>query len=233
MCGRFTLGTDASRIARDFGLAEVPELRPAWNIAPSQPIAAIRVEDGQRYCRALRWGLIPGWSKGPDKRFSMINARSETVADKPAYRGPLRHRRCLVPADGFYEWQTRNGAKQPWYIYLRDHGPFAMAGLWDRWEGPEGEVIESCTLLTTRANTLLEAVHDRMPVILAPDTWQRWLDPQLRDPGALTSLLEPFPSNGMARHRVSTAVNRPANEGPELIAPQQEDPQQADPPDSK
>ncbi|UCE88170.1 MAG: SOS response-associated peptidase [Pseudomonadota bacterium] len=222
MCGRFTLGTDATRIARSFGLAEAPALRPAYNIAPNQPIAAIRLEDGQRHCRVLRWGLVPAWSKGPDSRFSMINARAETVANKPAYRGPLRHRRCLVPADGFYEWQARDGAKQPWYIYLKDRRPFAMAGLWDRWEGPEGEIIESCTLLTTDANSLLAAVHERMPVILAPDIWTHWLDPQVQDVVTLTPLLAPYPAAEMACHRVSTAVNRPQNDNPDLIEPLQD-----------
>ncbi len=222
MCGRFTLATAPTALATLFDLdaASLPPLAPRYNIAPTQPVAIVRAaEDGGREMVLARWGLIPSWAKDPSVGARMINARSETIADKPAFRAAFRRRRCLVPADGFYEWQAVNGKKQPYYIELRDHGPFAIAGLWEHWQAPTGEEIESCTLLTTDANDLVRPLHDRMPVILAPEDYALWLDPAVSDPVLPAQLLRPFPPAAMALHPVSTRVNTVRNDDPSCIAP--------------
>jgi putative SOS response-associated peptidase YedK len=172
----------------------------------------------------LRWGLVPFWSSGPDSGYRMINARAETVAEKPAFRAAFRRRRCLIPADGFYEWRSQGPgkAKQPYWITLAEGGPMTLAGLWEHWEGEGGETVESCTILVGPANERMAPLHDRMPVILAPSDRDLWLDPGMHDPAALRPLLRPYPSEGITTTPVGRRVNSPANEGPELIAPETE-----------
>jgi putative SOS response-associated peptidase YedK len=221
MCGRFTLSTPAQTLQQIFDLSETPDLPPRYNIAPSEAIAAIRLPEPQAGHRLdlLRWGLVPPWAKEPDVGARMINARSETVATNPAFRTAFRRRRCLVPADGFYEWQRLERRKQPFYIRMRDGLPFAFAGLWEHWEGPQGDVLETCTILTTEPSELVRPVHDRMPVILDPKDWDLWLDPTMHEPERLQSLLRPYPAEKMIAFPVGQTVNNPANDHEECIAP--------------
>ncbi|HKK14953.1 MAG TPA: SOS response-associated peptidase [Gammaproteobacteria bacterium] len=222
MCGRFTLATPAERIAEHFQLAAVPALAPRYNIAPSQPVAAVRAAEAGRELVWLRWGLVPSWARDPKIGYRMINARAESLAERPAYRTALRRRRCLVPADGFYEWQTLAGARQPWYIRLRDGEPFAIAGLWEHWQGDNGTVIDSVTLVTTTANTLLAPVHGRMPVLLPADAYSAWLDPRLQDTGRLSDLLQPYPAESMSAYPVSRRVNDTRTDDRALLEPEPE-----------
>lgn len=219
MCGRFTLAVPGEQVAAQFQLSTTPELTARYNIAPTQQIAAVRAGDAGRELALFRWGLVPSWAKDPSVGARMINARSETVAEKPSFRTALRQRRCLIPADGFYEWQAAAGGKQPFHIRLADGGLFAMAGLYEHWKTPEGGWLHSCTILTTEANELMRPLHDRMPVILAPEQYDLWLDPGLRDAGPLQALIAPYPAEQMVAGPVSKAVNRAGNEGPELLAP--------------
>lgn len=219
MCGRFTLHTPYDQLGEYFGIADMPETAASYNIAPSQNVPAVRVADRRRELALLRWGLLPGWAKEAKTSYRMINARAETVAEKPAYRTAFRRRRCLLPADGFYEWRQTADGKQPYYIRMRDAGVFAFAGLWERWEGAD-EVIESCTIIVTGANDAIRPVHDRMPVIIAPEAYAQWLDPELQEPASLSPLLRPWPGDAMEVYPVSTRVNRPKNNDPECIAPQ-------------
>lgn len=220
MCGRFTLTSTPERLALRFGLREVPDLSPRFNIAPAQDVATIRAEpEGARVLEPRRWGLIPPWAKDPKVGIRMINARAETAAERPAYRKAFRLRRCLVPADGFYEWAGTSQARQPYHIGVNDGSPFAMAGLWERWSSPGGLVIESCTLLTTRANERIAPLHDRMPVILDPQDYARWLDPESRDVDGLLDLLRPFASDRMTLHPVSSRVNNPRYDDPTCAQP--------------
>lgn len=221
MCGRFTLIAPAEALVEQFQLAEIPSLTPRYNIAPTQPVAVVRPspEKGGRELALLRWGLIPFWAKDPGIGARMINARSETVAQKPAFRAAFRRRRCLVPVDGFYEWQRLERGKQPFYVRLCDGKPFAFAGLWEHWEGSGGATIDSCTLLTTEPNGLLRPVHNRMPVVLAPKDYGLWLDPGLQEAELLQPLLRPYPSEGMIAYPISKWVNSPKNDGPQCIEP--------------
>jgi putative SOS response-associated peptidase YedK len=223
MCGRFTLRTPAGEVAEQFGLLVVPRLEPRFNVAPSQPVAAVRIapdEDPPRRELAwLRWGLVPGWAKDPAVGNRLINARAETAAVKPAFRAALRRRRCLVVADGFYEWQPQGKRKQPYYIRLRQGRPFGFAGLWEVWEGPEHARLESCTLLTTAANDLVRPIHDRMPVIIAPADYQPWLDAAVDDTQQLLPLLRPYPGEEMTAYAVGPLVNNPGNDDPRCIEP--------------
>lgn len=218
MCGRYTLTSGGEAVAQQFQLAETPQLAPRYNIAPTQPVAVVRGPAGGRELALLRWGLIPSWAKDLSVGARMINARAETAADKPAFRSAMRQRRCLILADGFYEWQALPGGKQPFYFQLAERGPFALAGLWEQWRGPDGAPVQSCTILTTEANDLLRPLHDRMPVILRPADYHTWLDPKLQDPGALQALLAAYPAELMTARPVSKAVNKVGNDGPELIA---------------
>ncbi len=221
MCGRFTLRTPASVVAAQFGLFETPSFAPRFNIAPTQPVLAVRCaperSDCLRELALLRWGLVPSWAGDLSIGNRLINARAESVAEKPAFRAALRRRRCLVVADGFYEWQKSAKKKQPYFIHMRDDGPFAFAGLWESWEGPDHSAIESCTLLTTEANALVEPIHDRMPVILGAKDYGRWLDPAIQKPDELALLLRPYAQEEMEAYPVSSHVNSPANEDPECI----------------
>ena len=217
MCGRFTLRTPAHRLAEAFGVRELPNLRPRYNIAPSQDVVAIRRAAEGRELALLRWGLIPFWAKDAAIGNRMINARAETVAEKPAFRAAFRRRRCLIAADGFYEWRkTDGGAKQPYYIRLADDAPFAFAGLWERWAPPDDDAVESCTLITTAANDLLKPIHDRMPVILAPSDHDAWLDAEA--PSA-EALLRPYPADDMIAVPIGRLVNDPRSDEAACIAP--------------
>ncbi len=196
---------------------------PRFNIAPTQPVAALRVsgESAARSLTALRWGLIPSWAKDAAIGNRMINARGETVAEKPSFRNALKRRRCLVLSDGYYEWQKQEAKapKQPFFIGLQQEQAFALAGLWETWKDPAGGTIASCTIITTAANDLTRPIHDRMPVILHPTDYDRWLDPDLHDAADLQPLLIPFPSAAMKTYPVSTLVNNPRNEDPACTVP--------------
>ena len=210
MCGRFALITPGAILAEQFQLAETPELTPRYNIAPTQPVVAVRLtpQSGARELTLFCWGLIHSWAK--DKKMSgrMINARAETAAEKPAFRAAFKRRRCLIPADGFYEWQKQNGQKQPMYIHARDGLPLALAGLWETWHAADGSVIDSCTILTTTPNELIAPIHNRMPVIVAPEDYTTWLDPT-PDPELGRHLLRPYPTAQMTAYPVNTYVNSP------------------------
>jgi putative SOS response-associated peptidase YedK len=221
MCGRFTLRASAQTLATLFDVAEVPPLQPRYNIAPSQPIAAVRMQPGRsnREFTFLSWGLIPSWAKDIKIGYKMINARAETAATKPSFRAAFKYRRCIVPADGFYEWQKVNGRKQPYFVHMKHDGPFGIAGLWERWEGPDGSVIESATLLTTGPNELMKPLHNRMPVILHPDDYELWLDPSVKQSPLLDALLKPFPAEEMDAFPVSTYVNSPQFDEPLCVEP--------------
>ena len=220
MCGRYTRKEDLARLAEVLKVI-LPHLKPSYNIAPSQMVAAVRVkpESGDRECVELKWGLIPSWAKDPSIGNKMINARGETVAEKPAFRKAFRQRRCLVLADGFYEWKREGKAKQPYYIYLKDNQPFAFAGLWERWEDGKDQTIESCALITTGSNAIMEPIHHRMPVILDPNSYDVWLDPAVQDVNTLNELLRPYTANEMVSYPVSIMVNNPRNDSPRCIEP--------------
>lgn len=221
MCGRFTLAADPETLATLFNLHQLPDLAPRYNIAPTQPVAAVRFDPNRnrRGFTYLTWGLIPFWAKDSKIGARMINARAETVAEKPAFRGAFKYRRCLIPADGFYEWQKRTNGKQPYYITFEDHHPFAFAGLWERWQGDDGSVIETCILLTTSANELLRPIHNRMPVILDPGDYADWLAPT-SSPSHLRQLLRPYSGTGLITFPVSPRVNNPTYDAPDCIQPQ-------------
>jgi putative SOS response-associated peptidase YedK len=214
MCGRFTLRASPAEIAGYFEfLRDLTDWdKPRFNIAPTQSILAVRKGDSGRVPARLRWGLIPSWAKDMKMAASMINARAETVAEKPAYRAAFKRRRCLIPANGFYEWQKDGKLKIPYLISLRSSELFAFAGLWEKWHAPDGNIIESCTVLTTSANELMATIHDRMPVILPPSVYDVWLSPEVEDTEALTELLAQYPADDMQAVRVSDVVNNARNE---------------------
>ena len=219
MCGRYTLSARRLERAERALHSLFPELDPRYNIAPSQDVPIIRESPEGKYELVMaRWGLVPRWAKEPKTGYSMINARAETVAEKPAFRDAFRRRRCLIPADGFYEWKQAGTAKQPFHIRLKDGGDFAFAGLWERWRG-EGQEIESCSIIVTDANDLLRPIHDRMPVILDPADYAAWLDPENRDAEALAQLLKPYPAGQMEAVPVSRRVNSPKVDEASLLEP--------------
>jgi len=218
MCGRYRL-TAKERYLRDhFGLDDDPSWSARWNIAPTQQVAIIRQHpiEPRRIFSLARWGLVPYWAKDSSIGLKTINAVSETAAEKPAFRDALRLRRCLIPADGFYEWKrTSSKEKQPYQIQMADSSSFAFAGLWERWRAPDDEIIETCTILTTKPNALVSEVHDRMPAIVAADDYDLWLDPGIKDPTHVADCLRPFNANLMKKYAVSTRVNRPGNDDEE------------------
>ncbi|MBI3149049.1 MAG: SOS response-associated peptidase [Betaproteobacteria bacterium] len=217
MCGRYELHSHPQVIALLVGLGTVPELLPRYNIAPTQVGLIVRAgEPGGREAVLAHWGLIPFWAKERDLATRMINARAETLAEKPAFRQALKKRRCLVPADGFYEWQGAPGNKQPWHIGMADDAPFAMAGLWERWRDPEGALLDSYTIITTAANEMVKRLHDRMPAILPPANFAAWLDPANDAAG---SLLTPFPAEEMRAYPVSPRVNKVKNDDAACVTP--------------
>lgn len=217
MCGRFARFSPADTLAKHFGLADAPGLAPRHNIAPGQAVAIIRPDaSGGRGLDLAHWGLVPSWSAEPKSRFSGFNARAETVAAKPAFRQAFRQRRCLIPADGYYEWKTEGRCKQPYFIYRQDRQPFAFAGLWERWERA-GQVIESCAIIVTEANATTRAIHERMPVILAPADYARWLSPLSAE--AAQTLLAPCPAVWLTCHPVADRVGNVRIDDPRCIQP--------------
>lgn len=229
MCGRFTLTRPNELITDLFGLIPTPVLPPRFNIAPGQYIPVVREIHGgpfggDREVALLRWGLIPPWAKNQKLAYKLVNARSETAAENPAFRNAFRRRRCLVPADGYYEWREEAGRKQPYWIHFADHHPFALAGLWEHWESPEDDrILETCTILTTEANEVSARIHERMPVICPAGLFADWLGPDERPP-ALEHILRPYPAEGMVAVPASPKVNNPGNEGPECLRPEREVP---------
>jgi putative SOS response-associated peptidase YedK len=220
MCGRFTLHIPPELLAEIFGLIQIPTYPARYNIAPSQLVAVVRQNgDGQNRLDMLHWGLIPSWAKDKSVCNQMINARCETVAEKPAFRHAIRYRRCLVPSSGFYEWKQEGKTKKPLYVHLKDGSAVVFAGLWESWKSSEGETIESCTILTTPSNKLIEPLHDRMPVILHPQEYDIWLDREISDHEKLKPLYKPYPAHNMEMYPVSPQVNSPRNDYPDLIIP--------------
>ena len=218
MCGRYTLRHDIQAIAQEFHVAPSLQPVPRYNIAPTQEVVSV-LQNGDAHLELLRWGLIPSWAKEESIGSKMINARAETLAEKPSFKRLLHSKRCLVVADGFYEWrQEGRGPKTPMYITLKDGELFAFAGLWDAWKDADGQVIRTCTIITTEPNELMASIHTRMPAILPRDAREIWLDTALRDEHALLPLLAPYPADQMAVRPVSRLVNDPRREGTELIA---------------
>ncbi|HZP82222.1 MAG TPA: SOS response-associated peptidase [Chthonomonadaceae bacterium] len=219
MCGRFTLHHDTSQIALRFDVqrtsVDVPE---RYNIAPTQPVAVVTV-NSSRTLQMMRWGLIPSWAKDPAIGNKLINARAETLPERPAYKSALMRRRCLIPSDGFYEWQAVGKGKQPMYIHRKDDGLFAFAGLWEEWHSPEGETVRSCTIITTAPNDLMAPIHDRMPAILRPEDEAAWLDMSLKEADMALQLLRPYPAAELEAYPVSRLVNAPTNDVSDCIAP--------------
>ncbi len=219
MCGRFTLTIDASQIQAEFPWVVVPQqVTPRYNVAPAQPVAVIANQDAARLDFYL-WGLIPSWTKDITAAKGIINARAETLAQKPSFRSAYLRRRCLIPADGFFEWQSLPAArgKQPLYFKMKSARPFAFAGIWEMWHGADGSEIRSCAIITTTPNELVAMAHNRMPVILPPSAYSTWLEPGERKPDQLQSLLQPYPAQEMTAVRVSNAVNNPRLDTPACI----------------
>ncbi|HZC67317.1 MAG TPA: SOS response-associated peptidase [Nitrospirales bacterium] len=221
MCGRYTLKTPVERLAEKFQFSKVIPLKPRYNVAPSQPVAVVRrlPDDGDRKLAMLLWGLIPAWAKFPNSGAQPINAKAETAAELPMFRDAFRRRRCLVPADGFFEWKQEGERKHPVYICLKDGEPFAIAGLWEHWESQDGQVVESCTLLTTAPNELLEPIHNRMPVILHSALYDLWVDTAVQQVDRLKPLLVPFPADQMTAYPVNLRVNNPKHDDPLCLEP--------------
>jgi len=219
MCGRYTLTTPVETLAEEFDLTgPLPEVPPSYNVTPTEQVVAVIAGDGGRRLEMLKWGLIPSWADDPEIGSRMINARSETAPEKPSFRRAFRERRCLIPADGFYEWQRTDNGKQPFYFRMKGERPFAFAGLWESWKG-SGSEIRSCTILTTEANGLVGEVHPRMPVILAPEDYGLWLDPDVREAEPLLPLLNPYPDDVMEAYPVTRFVNSPSNDDQRCIEP--------------
>ena len=222
MCGRFVQAQSAQSYAAHFGaVVGLDEaLDPSWNVAPTDRVYAVAEHDGERRLGAFRWGLIPWFAKEAKAAARHINARAETAATSPVFRDAFAHKRCLIPADGFYEWEKReSGGKVPHFIHHADGSPLALAGLWSSWKDPAGERITTCSILTTDPNDLVAPIHNRMPVILPRADWDRWLDRELSDPAAIRSLLAPAAESTLTEHAVSTLVNDVKNNYPECVAP--------------
>lgn len=225
MCGRFALISDTEALIDAFGVAPetltaMPPSIPRYNVAPTQPIVAIRFnpKSKKRELTFFKWGLVPSWAKDIKMGARMINARGETVAEKPSFRAAFKRRRCIIPADGFYEWQKLGSRKQPMYIHPVNDAPFALAGLWEMWRSPDGDELQTCTIITTTPNELMAPIHNRMPVILEPEDFDMWLHPGDR-PELGLHLIRPFSSEKMAAYPVSTFVNKPMNDAPQCITP--------------
>lgn len=221
MCGRFTLTVSSQVLAEHFNLEAVPPLEPRFNIAPTQAVAVVWVRPARmmRELAILQWGLIPSWAEDPAIGSRLINARAETVGEKPAFRTAFRYRRCLMLADGFYEWKGKGKARQPYYFRLKEGEPFAFAALWEHWMGADGSDIETCSLITTQANSEVSSIHERMPVILHPAHYDLWLDPKIQDTGRLAGLLRPYAAEAMECYPVSPRVNSPFDDEPDFIMP--------------
>lgn len=253
MCARYTLRTTAAVIEKLFEVDDVPVLPPRFNIAPSQAVLGIVEEDGVRAARLFQWGLVPSWAKDLSSRQRLINARSETLSEKPAFRAALRYRRCLIPADGYYEWRTEEipierrpkappiqlnlfgntdlgaglpdpkvavkAARQPYWVHLDDDRPFAFAGLWERWSGGDGSVLETCAILTTEPSERVRGLHDRMPAILTPESWGAWLDVKGSPAASVQGLLRSYEGGDLVVHRVTTRVNSVVYDAADCVSP--------------
>jgi len=217
MCGRFVIKSPPDTMRRTFGYAEQPNFPARYNVAPTQPIPVVRLVNGERSFALVRWGLIPPWVKDPRAFSLLINARAESVLDKPAFRNAMRRRRCLIPADGFYEWKQDGARKRPYYA--RAKGPVGFAGLWETWMGPNGEEMETACIVTTAANRTLRHLHDRMPVVIPPEAFDLWLDCAKVDGETAAALLVSAPEDSFEAYEISTAVNRTANDSAALIEP--------------
>lgn len=217
MCGRYALYGPKSRLSERFGVDfDVVDFAPRYNLAPMQFAPVIREHEGARQVSLLRWGLLPSWAKDETLATKLFNARSETAAEKPSFRSAMKARRCLIPADGFYEWAKTDSGKQPYYIHLASNEPMAMAGLWEHWRAPDDETLETFTILTTDANERIRPLHERMPVILPFETWGLWLN-AARTPAQLHPLMAPLPSGMLALHPVGKAVGNARIDRPDLI----------------
>jgi putative SOS response-associated peptidase YedK len=226
VCGRFTLQSPGFQVAEHFDLGDAPELRARYNVAPGQDVAVVRAESPERRVLEMRrWGLVPHWAKDPGIGARMINARSETAASKRAFARALRRRRCLIPADGFYEWSGGKGQRVPFHLSLDEGALFGMAGLYETWQGPGGEVLDSCTILTRDADAVVRAIHERMPVILPRSAYAAWLDPESLEPDALEALLARPREDALHLRPVSTRVNRVEFDDPGCLDPRADPPQ--------
>jgi putative SOS response-associated peptidase YedK len=219
MCGRFVITSPPAALRLIFGYIEQPNFPPRHNIAPTQPIPVVIVDNGFRHFRLMRWGLLPAWVKDPRKFTLLINARSETVAEKPAFKNAIKRRRCLIPADGYYEWQASDGRKRPYFIHRRDGGPIGLAGLAETWIGPNGEELDTVAIITAPASADLAGLHHRVPVSVAPGDFDRWLDCSADDAEGVMALLTGPAEGEFSWHEVSTRVNRTANDDAQLILP--------------
>ena len=219
MCGRYCIASMPEAIRRLFRYLEQPNFPPRYNVAPTQPIPIVRMVDGQRHFALVRWGLIPSWVKDPNGFSLLINARGESVNDKPAFRAAMKRRRCLIPADRFYEWKRVGDAKRPYFARPKSGGPLAFAGLWETWTGPNGEEMETAAIITTTANRTLATVHDRAPVIVPPEAFDFWLDCENVDEKTAAAAIVSAPEGSMEVYEISSAVNRVANDSPMLIEP--------------
>jgi putative SOS response-associated peptidase YedK len=228
MCGRYVIISTPDAIRAMFGYAELPNFPPRYNVAPTQPIPIVRLDNGKRSFALMRWGLLPAWVKDPKGFALLINARGETVLEKPAFRNAMRRRRCLIPADGFYEWPAATNAgapRQPYFVRAKERSadgtapPLAFAGLYETWTGPNGEEVDTAAIVTTRANRTLSAIHDRMPVFVAPEAFDLWLDCAKVDAEVAAALIAPADEALLEVYPVSTAVNRVVNDSEALIAP--------------
>ena len=219
MCGRYAITTAPEAMRSLFRYPDQPNFPPRYNVAPTQPIPVVRLIEGQRRFSLVRWGLTPSWVRDPRAFSLLINARGESVLDKPAFRAAMRYRRCLVPADGFYEWRREGERKRPYFVRLKAGGLMAFAGLWEAWSGPNGEEMETAAIVTTAANRSLRPIHDRMPVIVPQDAFDLWLNCREVDATTAAALIAPAPDDLLEVFEVSTAVNRTANDSPALIDP--------------
>ncbi len=219
MCGRYSLTVKKEKLKQEFGLQEehLKSFSPRYNIAPSQPVSVLISQEGKPKLELCNWGLIPSWAKDPAIGNRMINARKETVTEKPSFRGPFKNKRCLVLADGFYEWKKEGPRKIPFYIRLKSNRPFGFAGLYSDWQSKEGRKVSSCAIITTVPNELVRPIHERMPVILLPGKREEWLDPKNNNLEQLLQMLEPYPANEMEAYPVSKLVNDPKNDSPDCI----------------
>src|SRR5438045_652859 len=221
MCGRYAIATAQRAIRQLFGYLEQPNFPPRYNVAPTQAVPIVRMAEGKRQLALVRWGLIPSWVKDPRAFSLVINGRGESVLDKPAFRNAMKYRRCLFPADGFYEWKRAGETKRPYFVRLKSGQPMAFAGLWESWMGPNGEEQETAAIVTTTASRSIAHIHDRMPVIVAPEAFDFWLDPNV-DAEMASAVIQPAPDTQLEFFPVSAAVNRTANDFPQLLEPLRE-----------
>jgi len=219
VCGRYCISSAPEAVRRLFRYLEQPNFPTRFNVAPTQPVPIVRMTEGQRHFALVRWGLIPSWVKDPGAFTLLINARGESVNDKPAFRAAMKRRRCLFPADGFYEWKAEGGRKRPYFARLKSGGPLAFAGLWECWTGPNGEEMETAAIITTQANREMAQIHHRAPVIVPPEAFDFWLDSEKVDAKTAAAVIGPAPNGSMEVYEISPMVNRVANDSPALIEP--------------